>query len=195
MNRFRSPVASSVRLSLTRGAATSMAPAAVTTVRGRAFPLRTTAARPSAPRSARAPSTYIATSASSAAMSMLRAPSRTISSSAAARSSRAASSGAILTTIGVLFPAGPLHAGVALDQAREGYAASITESRIHNFCSYLHLWNLYHLSKSGDRAPIATAANKDCHEGPHQAADGADPEGSDEARCGWQSRRPDDVGA
>src|SRR5258707_11149394 len=40
LNRFRSPVAGSVRLSLTRGAVTSTAPALVSTVRGSAGPLR-----------------------------------------------------------------------------------------------------------------------------------------------------------
>src|SRR5271165_2473278 len=41
-NRIRPPAAGSVRLSLTRGAVTSTAPALVTTVRGTAVPLRTT---------------------------------------------------------------------------------------------------------------------------------------------------------
>ena len=45
-NRTRSPVAGSVRLSLTRGAVTSTAPALVSTVRGSAAPLRTTRRRP-----------------------------------------------------------------------------------------------------------------------------------------------------
>jgi hypothetical protein len=45
-NRARSPVAASTRLSLTRGAATPTAPAAVVTGRGRACPLRTTSRRP-----------------------------------------------------------------------------------------------------------------------------------------------------
>jgi len=47
LNRIRSPVAGSVRLSFTRGAVTSTAPALVTTVRGSAVPLRTTRRRPS----------------------------------------------------------------------------------------------------------------------------------------------------
>ena len=46
-NRRRSPVASSMRLSLTRGAATGTAPAPVDHLRGRAWPLRTTSRRPS----------------------------------------------------------------------------------------------------------------------------------------------------
>ena len=41
-NRFRSPVASSLRLSLTRGCRTGTAPAAVVTSRGSWNPLRTT---------------------------------------------------------------------------------------------------------------------------------------------------------
>jgi hypothetical protein len=45
-NRLRSPVASSVRLSLTRGATTSTAPAEVTTRRASARQLRTTNRRP-----------------------------------------------------------------------------------------------------------------------------------------------------
>src|SRR3974390_2749410 len=40
LNRIRSPEAGSVRLSLTRGAVTSTAPALVSTVRGSALPLR-----------------------------------------------------------------------------------------------------------------------------------------------------------
>jgi hypothetical protein len=47
-NRLRSPVISSIRLSLTRGATTSTAPAEVSTCRGWAWPLRTTSLRPSA---------------------------------------------------------------------------------------------------------------------------------------------------
>jgi hypothetical protein len=47
-NRIRCPVPGSVRLSFTRGAVTSTAPALVTTVRGSAVPLRTTRRRPSA---------------------------------------------------------------------------------------------------------------------------------------------------
>src|SRR5258708_32181882 len=45
-NLIRPPVAGSVRLSLTRGAVTSTAPALVSTVRGSALPLRTTSRRP-----------------------------------------------------------------------------------------------------------------------------------------------------
>jgi hypothetical protein len=45
-NRLRSPVTSSTRLSLTRGATTSTAPAEVSTRRGCACPLRTTSRRP-----------------------------------------------------------------------------------------------------------------------------------------------------
>jgi hypothetical protein len=45
-NRCRSPVASSMRLSLTRGARTGIAPAAVVTSRGSWCPLRTTRRRP-----------------------------------------------------------------------------------------------------------------------------------------------------
>src|SRR5215472_5602717 len=45
-NRLRSPVASSTRRSFTRGARTSTGPAAVTMVRGRWWPLRTTSRRP-----------------------------------------------------------------------------------------------------------------------------------------------------
>ena len=50
LNRFRPPLAGSVRLSLTRGAVTSTAPALVSTVRGPAVPLRTTRRRPSSSR-------------------------------------------------------------------------------------------------------------------------------------------------
>jgi hypothetical protein len=50
--RIRPPVAGSVRLSFTRGAVTSTAPAAVVTCRGRACPLRTTSRRPASSRSA-----------------------------------------------------------------------------------------------------------------------------------------------
>ena len=46
-NRIRSPVSGSVRLSLTRGAVTSTAPALVSTSRGWWEPLRTTSRRPS----------------------------------------------------------------------------------------------------------------------------------------------------
>jgi len=46
LNRFRSPVSGSVRLSSTRGAVTSTAPALVSTVRSPAVPLRTTIRRP-----------------------------------------------------------------------------------------------------------------------------------------------------
>jgi hypothetical protein len=49
-NRHRCPVAWSTRRSSTRGAATSMAPAAVVTCRGRAWPLRTTNRRPASSR-------------------------------------------------------------------------------------------------------------------------------------------------
>jgi hypothetical protein len=51
-NRFRSPVSGSVRLSLTRGAVTSTAPALVSTSRGWCDPLRTTSRRPFSSRSA-----------------------------------------------------------------------------------------------------------------------------------------------
>ena len=49
-NRIRCPVSGSVRLSFTRGAVTSTAPALVTTIRGSAVPLRTTRRRPSSSR-------------------------------------------------------------------------------------------------------------------------------------------------
>ena len=52
LNRIRVPVAGSVRLSFTRGAVTSTAPALVSTVRGSAVPLRTTSRRPFSSRSA-----------------------------------------------------------------------------------------------------------------------------------------------
>jgi hypothetical protein len=45
-NRRRSPLTPSMRLSLTRGATTSTAPALVSTSRGCAWPLRTTSRRP-----------------------------------------------------------------------------------------------------------------------------------------------------
>ncbi len=45
-NRFRSPVTSSMRLSLIRGARTGIAPAAVITSRSTREPLRTTSRRP-----------------------------------------------------------------------------------------------------------------------------------------------------
>ena len=51
-NRFRSPVSGSVRLSLTRGAVTSTAPALVRISRGSWQPLRTTRRWPFASRSA-----------------------------------------------------------------------------------------------------------------------------------------------
>lgn len=79
-NRLRSPVSSSTRRSLTRGAVTSTAPAAVVTVRGRWWPLRTTGRCPCPSRSAANSVMYWLTSASSAAASIRRAPSRTISS-------------------------------------------------------------------------------------------------------------------
>jgi hypothetical protein len=50
-NRARSPVSVSIRLSLTRGATISTAPAPVAIERGPACPLRTTSRRPSPPRS------------------------------------------------------------------------------------------------------------------------------------------------
>ena len=85
-NRIRSPVAGPVRLSLTRGAVTSTAPALVTstapalvtTVRGSAVPLRTTSRWPSSSRSPANWPIYASTSACSAAASICRAPSRTI---------------------------------------------------------------------------------------------------------------------
>jgi hypothetical protein len=49
-NRIRCPLSGSARLSLTRGAVTSTAPALVSTVRGPAVPLRTTRRRPSSSR-------------------------------------------------------------------------------------------------------------------------------------------------
>jgi hypothetical protein len=49
-NRRRSPVTSSTRLSLARGAVTSTAPAEVSTCRGSARPLRTTRRRPCSSR-------------------------------------------------------------------------------------------------------------------------------------------------
>jgi hypothetical protein len=49
-NRRRCPVSGSVRRSLTRGATTSTAPAAVITSRGRCEPLRTTIRRPASSR-------------------------------------------------------------------------------------------------------------------------------------------------
>jgi hypothetical protein len=51
-NRVLPPVAGSVRLSFTRGAVTSIAPATVVTSRDRACPLRTTSRRPCSSRSA-----------------------------------------------------------------------------------------------------------------------------------------------
>ena len=78
LNRFRSPVAGSVRMSFTRGAVTSTAPALVSTVRGSAVPLRTTRRRPFSSRSPANRSMQAATSACSAAASICRAPSRTI---------------------------------------------------------------------------------------------------------------------
>jgi hypothetical protein len=45
-NRNRCPLSGSARLSFTRGAVTSTAPALVSTVRGSAVPLRTTRRRP-----------------------------------------------------------------------------------------------------------------------------------------------------
>ncbi len=77
---MRWPVSSSTRRSFTRGALTSTGPAAVTTVRGRWWPLRTTGRCPLASVSAVNSATYWLTSASSAAASIRRAPSRTISS-------------------------------------------------------------------------------------------------------------------
>jgi hypothetical protein len=50
LNRIRLPVSGSARLSFTRGAVTSTAPALVSTVRGWAVPLRTTIRRPSSSR-------------------------------------------------------------------------------------------------------------------------------------------------
>ena len=49
---MRSPVSGSTRLSLTRGATTSTAPALVSTCRGWCEPLRTTSRRPRSSRSA-----------------------------------------------------------------------------------------------------------------------------------------------
>jgi hypothetical protein len=50
LNRLRSPVTGSVRLSFTRGAVTSTAPAPVSTVHDCAVPLRTTSRCPSTSR-------------------------------------------------------------------------------------------------------------------------------------------------
>jgi hypothetical protein len=79
-NRFRSPVVSSMRLSLTRGALTSTAPDEVNTCRVSAWPLRTTRRRPRSSSWSTCAAMYAATSASNAAASIRRAPSRTISS-------------------------------------------------------------------------------------------------------------------
>jgi hypothetical protein len=50
LNRILCPLSGSVRLSLTRGAATSTAPALASTVRDSALQLRTTSRRPSTSR-------------------------------------------------------------------------------------------------------------------------------------------------
>ena len=62
------------------GPCTSIGPAAVVTVRGRWWPLRTTSRRPRSSRWSANSAMYWLTSASSAAASIRRAPSRTISS-------------------------------------------------------------------------------------------------------------------
>jgi hypothetical protein len=67
-NLARPPVLGPTRLSLIRGAATSAAPAAVVTDRGRACPLLTTDRRPSTPTSPANPAKYASTSASNAAV-------------------------------------------------------------------------------------------------------------------------------
>jgi hypothetical protein len=106
-NRIRSPEAGSVRLSFTRGAVTSTAPALVSTVRGPAVPLRTTRRRPSSSRSPANWPMYAATSACSAAASICRAPSRTIwsiSDDGSPAGSAAATSGTTVS-MGVPFPA------------------------------------------------------------------------------------------
>src|SRR4051794_4218075 len=102
-NRNRSP-ASSTRLSFTRGAVTSIGPAAVVTVRGTACPLRTTNRWPCSSRSPASPAMYASTSASSAAANIRRAPSRTISSSAAPISAPPTPS---VTTLNIGVPSSP----------------------------------------------------------------------------------------
>jgi len=105
-NRQRSPVSESIRRSSTRGAWISIPPAAVAIVRGSAWPLRTTRRRPCSSSSPVRASTYPDASISIAAISIRRAPSRTISSSPAVASSARASSLVTTVNIGVSFLAG-----------------------------------------------------------------------------------------
>ena len=79
-NRCRSPVTSSTRLSLTRGAATSHRAGRGEHLARLVEPLRTTSRRPCSSSSPASAAMYAATSASNAAASIRRAPSRTISS-------------------------------------------------------------------------------------------------------------------
>jgi len=80
-NRCRCPVTGSTRLSFTRGATTGTAPAPVSTSRSWRYPLRTTSRWPFSSRTSAYRSMCAATSASNAAASIRRAPSRTSSSS------------------------------------------------------------------------------------------------------------------
>ena len=112
-NRIRSPVAGSVRLSFTRGAVTSTAPALVSTVRGPAVPLRTTRRRPSSSRTPTNWSIYASTSACSAAASIWRAPSRTIWSITEGDPSAVSATGRSGTTVSMGVPSQPAFAAPA----------------------------------------------------------------------------------
>ena len=95
LNRSRSPVSSSTRLSFTRGARTGIVPDPTVTRRCRARPLRTTSRRPSSSSSPLNRSTYSSASARSAAAIIRRAPSRASSSSASVISSLPSPTGSV----------------------------------------------------------------------------------------------------
>src|SRR5204863_4158671 len=103
-NRLRSPVCSSTRLPLTRGARTCTAPAA----------LRTTSCRPCSSRSWARSARSASTSGSNAAASIRRAPSRTTSSNSET-SSRLAPSSTTTVSTGAYLPDRRAHVGHARD--------------------------------------------------------------------------------
>jgi len=98
------PVSSSTRRSFTRGARISTALATVWILRARAWPLRVTSAWPLSSRSPASSARYASTSASRAAASIVRAPSRQISSRIDSPSARAVSS---FTTLSIGVPSSP----------------------------------------------------------------------------------------
>ncbi len=106
LNRCRSPVSSSTRLSFTRGARIGIVPDPTVTLRSRARPLRTTSRCPSSSTSSLKRSTYASASTRSAAAIIRRAPSRASSSSAIVISSLPSPTGSLRTSCMACLPAG-----------------------------------------------------------------------------------------